>query len=145
MHVCTYLGRTFALFDDTQGNQMSVWKNHPKCRQTHFFQFNAKVLPWNKVDQEFGLLLQLSLPKVDNRPIGEKSPNLVNLDDSNYRKYFRWERQWDQVQGHSDEKLKATGFLLGTQQEPRTGWPDWANFRLLGDCLLLVAFWKWKK
>jgi hypothetical protein len=25
------------------------------------------------------------------------------------------------------------------------GWPDWANFHLLGDCFLWVVFWKWRK
>jgi hypothetical protein len=25
------------------------------------------------------------------------------------------------------------------------GWPDWANFRLLADCLLRAVAWKWQK
>jgi hypothetical protein len=27
----------------------------------------------------------------------------------------------------------------------RTEWPDWDNFRPIGDCLLWVAFWKLQK
>jgi hypothetical protein len=60
---------------------MSWWRNGPKCSQTHFLPKINALLPWNKVAQTFGLPLHFSqnLNKVNNRPIGEKLPNLVTL------------------------------------------------------------------
>jgi hypothetical protein len=30
----------------------------------------------------------------------------------------------------------------GTKSSKQPGWPDWANFRLLGDGLLWIVFWR---
>jgi hypothetical protein len=41
--------------------------------------------------------------------------------------------------------LFTDGVLLNKKLKHwRSGWPDWANFRLLGGCLLRTALWKWQ-
>jgi hypothetical protein len=35
-----------------------------------------------------------------------------------------------------------TGFKRKKTCLWRTGWPDWSNFSLLGDCFLWAEFWK---
>jgi hypothetical protein len=65
---------------DKQGDQMSFVKNRPSS--THFLvKINTQPIPWEKVTKKFRLLRQFSqkLPKVNNGPMGENSPNLVTL------------------------------------------------------------------
>jgi hypothetical protein len=59
-----------------QGDQMSLCKKIAKMNP-FFVETNAKLLPSKKLS----VLLQSSkkLPKVNNRPRGESSPNLVTL------------------------------------------------------------------
>jgi hypothetical protein len=62
---------------------MSSKKYRPKRSPNNFFvKMNTGLSPWKKEEQKFVLLLSFSneLPKVDNRPIGETSPNLVTLN-----------------------------------------------------------------
>jgi hypothetical protein len=58
-------------------------KSSPKKYPNPFFvKICAFLLPWKKVDQKVGPLqfvIFKKLPKVNNRSMGEKSPNLVTL------------------------------------------------------------------
>jgi hypothetical protein len=60
-----------------QGDQMSLWKKYcPKCWQN-----TSLLVQWEEVAPKFVLLIQTfeTLPKINARPIGENSSNLVTL------------------------------------------------------------------
>jgi hypothetical protein len=64
-----------------QGRQMSLLKNRPSCSPTRFM---LKLIYIFNVEKSKPKICATSviknLPKDNNRPIGETSPNLVNRD-----------------------------------------------------------------
>jgi hypothetical protein len=75
-----------------QGDQMSVGKSGPKSGPNNFFaKINPQLVPWKKVAQKCALLLQFfkPLPKVNNHPLGENSPNLVTLVPSVFCEFYQ--------------------------------------------------------
>jgi hypothetical protein len=56
---------------------MSMWKKRPTCGPTHFCQNECIILIVEKSSPIIWTLL-----KVNYRPLGENSPNLVTLDES---------------------------------------------------------------
>jgi hypothetical protein len=71
-----------------QGDQMSLWRNRPNCSPTSFFASftveKSSPIVWPT------FVIFKKQPKVNNRPIGENSPNLVTLA-------CRWPIQWIQL------------------------------------------------
>jgi hypothetical protein len=74
-----------------------------------------------KVSPKLGLFLYIfkNLPKINNRTVGEKSSNLVTLQSTHY-------------------------FSHSVKFGSAPGWPDWANFRLLGNSLIWAVFRKYR-
>jgi hypothetical protein len=79
----------------TQGDQMSLWKNHPSCNP--FFCQNMYMLTpihkkYSSPNMSDTSLILKELPKVNNRPLGENSPNLVTLTqtDRDPRRCWIW-------------------------------------------------------
>jgi hypothetical protein len=71
-----------------QGDLMSLLKNHPKCSPTNLSKLTHN-LNHGKSSQKCGLHrgFKKNLPKVNNRPLGENSPNLVTLPGTGGRCY----------------------------------------------------------
>jgi hypothetical protein len=63
--------------DDIFYEQMSLWQNRPKCRPTNFCQNYYIIYTEEKNGATFVIFIKL--PKVNDRPLGENSPNLVIL------------------------------------------------------------------
>jgi hypothetical protein len=69
-------------FDYYQGDQMSLWRNRPKCRPANVLPKLIHNFYHEKVAQKLGLplyVILIKLQKVIYCPIVENSPNLVTL------------------------------------------------------------------
>jgi hypothetical protein len=44
--------------------------------------------------------------------------------------------------GNTSYELASNGRKIDQMVVKQTGWPDWAIFRRLGDCLVWAVFWK---
>jgi hypothetical protein len=73
---------SWSCFESGQGDQMRLWKFRPKCSQAYFCQnlyvFCTKETRSTKVWATFVIFKKL--PKVNNRPLGEKLHNLFALN-----------------------------------------------------------------
>jgi hypothetical protein len=95
------------------GDQMSLWKNYPKCSSTHFFKTTLTLTDYKSSSQTWDTsVIFKKLPRVNNRPVFENSPDLVTLASS----YFQ-QRQSGVNHCNTFRPRKA----------PETVWPEIAQ------------------
>jgi hypothetical protein len=101
-------------------------KKHPKCSPSHFVKNNLSL--WKILKKCEKVVLKVWA-------------HFVVL------KVSRWTtmRKFTQsCRPAGDSKWKSI-FWAGLSCSGQAGWPDWANFRPLGDCLPWAVFWKLQK
>jgi hypothetical protein len=107
---------------------MSFWKKLPKCSPKHFWSKLIHVLNLLKI-WATTFILKKKLPKVNNLPLCEKSPNLVTLSGLGSEPGIFWfslilthfHCHWAIAAPHAFQILEIYGEDLGDQPLPAIG------------------------
>jgi hypothetical protein len=126
-----------------QGDQISLWKNHPKCSPNIFCQI--QYINYVKISAAFVIF-----QKLPNRrkicPIWSPWRLTLGRRDRRRAKKIKFSLFFLKSQlvlriawldaSHFIQDFHWRGLPWGCPSRSAAGWPDWENFRLSRDCLL---------